>query len=405
MKRRTVLTGLAAALAAAPLTRPYAQQKATVRWWYHFDDPKATPDELVAAFEKANPGIKIQAENIPWGGGGDYDTRLYTSLIAGNGPDTAMVKFNNLARLMEMDALRALDTWIDKWPGKSDISDDLWRLHTAPDGKRYYMPLQYVILYLYVRLDMLAKQNLKPPTNFDEFLSVAKSMTGGQQWGFGMRGGSGGHDSWMPFAFGTGAKPVKGGFVSPAGLAQNRYFIDLYRTHKVCPPSAPTDAFLQIVNNLKAGRVAMAIHHISTANDMAATFGDAITAVPVPRGPGGTGWATYGDGSNCVFSASKNPEAAWKWISWLSEGPNNVLYNKAAGQMTVTKSGAANWTLHPKRFVDATVNSLPIAAVLPNLPQTADFTRVVWPQTTQKALLGQIQPDEMMQTFEKLFFG
>jgi multiple sugar transport system substrate-binding protein len=405
MKRRTLLTGLAAALAATPLTRLYAQQKATVRWWYHFDDPKATPDELVAAFEKANPGIKIQAESIPWGGGGDYDTRLYTSLIAGNGPDTAMVKFNNLARLMEMNALLPLDPWIDTWAGKADISDDLWRLHTAPDGKHYYMPLQYVILYLYVRLDLLAKQNLKAPTNFDEFLTVAKAMTGGQQWGFGMRGGSGGHDSWMPFAFGTGAKPVKGGFVSPAALSQNRYFIDLYRTHKVCPPSAPTDAFLQVINNLKAGRVAMAVHHISTANDMSATFGDAITAVPVPRGPGGTGFATYGDGSNCVFSASKNPEAAWKWISWLSEGPNNVIYNKAAGQMTVTKSGAANWTLHPKRFVDATVNSLPIAGVLPNLPQTADFTRVVWPQTTQKALLGQIQPDEMMQTFEKLFFG
>ena len=404
MKRRTLLASMAA-LAATPLVRAHAQQKVTVRWWYHFDDPKATPDELIAAFEKTNPDIKIQAENIPWGGGGDYDTRLYTSLIAGNGPDTGMVKFNNLARLMEMNALLPLDKWIDTWAGKADISDDLWRLHTAPDGKRYYMPLQYVILYLYVRLDLLAKQNLKPPTNFDEFLSVAKAMTGGQQWGFGLRGGSGGHDSWMPFAFGTGAKPVKGGFVSPAALAQNRYFIDLYRTHKVCPPSAPTDAFLQVINNLKAGRTAMAIHHISTANDMAATFGDAITAVPVPRGPAGTGFATYGDGSNCVFSATKNPEAAWKWVSWLSEGPNNVAYNKAAGQMTVTKSGAANWTMHPKRFVDATVNSLPIAGVLPNLPQTADFTRVVWPQTTQKALLGQVQPDEMMQTFEKLFFS
>ena len=51
------------------------------------------------------------------------------------------------------------------------------------------------------------------------------------------------------------------------------------------------------------------------------------------------------------------------------------------------------------------MQSLPIAGVLPNLPQTADFTRVVWPQNTQKALLGQIQPDAMMQTFEKLFYG
>ena len=148
MQRRNLLTGAAATLAAAPLARPHAQKPVTIRWWYHFDDPKATPDELVAAFEKENPGIKVEPENIPWGGGGDYDNRLYTSIIAGNGPDTAMVKFNNLARLMEMDALAPLDKWIDAWPGKSDISADLWRLHTAPDGKRYYMPLQYVVLYL-----------------------------------------------------------------------------------------------------------------------------------------------------------------------------------------------------------------------------------------------------------------
>jgi multiple sugar transport system substrate-binding protein len=405
MKRRDMLTGATAAIATAPLARPYAQKGVTIRWWYHLDDPKATPNEFIAAFEKENPGIHIEAENIPWGGGGDYDNRLYTSIIAGNGPDTSMVKFNNLARLLEMEALSPLDKWIDAWPGKSDITADLWRLHTAPDGKRYYMPLQYVVLYLYVRLDLLAKHNLTPPTTFDEFLTCAKALTGGEQWGFGMRGGSGGHDSWMPFAFGTGARPVKGGFVSPAALAQNRYFIDLMRTHKVCPPSAPTDGFLQIVNNMKAGRTAMAVHHISTANDMANTFGDAITAVVVPRGPDRSGFATFGDGANAVYAASRNQEAAWRWISWLSTGPNNVLYNKAAGQMTVTTSGAANWTLHPKRFVDATVNSLPIAGVLPNLPQTADFTRVVWPQNTQKALLGEITPDAMMQIFEKLFFS
>src|SRR4051812_33333151 len=208
MKRRTLLTGSAAAIAATPLARSHAQRPVTIRWWYHFDDPKATPEELVATFEKANPDIKIQAEDIPWGGGGDYNTRLYTALIAGNGPDTAMVRFDNLARLLEMDALRPLDKQIDGWAGKSDISSDLWRLHTAPDGHRYYVPLQYVVLYLYVRLDLLAKQNLKPPTNFEEFLATAKTLTGGEQWGFGMRGGSGGAGFWEPLVFRPRAQTV-----------------------------------------------------------------------------------------------------------------------------------------------------------------------------------------------------
>ena len=134
MKRRTLLTGAAAALSAAPLARPHAQRNTTIRWWYAWGDPKATPDDLISAFEKENPGIKIQAESIPWGGGGGYDTRLYASIIAGDAPDTAMLRFNNLARLIEMEALKPLDRWIDGWAGKSDISADLWRLHTAPDG-------------------------------------------------------------------------------------------------------------------------------------------------------------------------------------------------------------------------------------------------------------------------------
>ena len=131
LTRRTILTAATAALATTPLAAPRAQKPVTVSWWYHFDDPKATPDALIATFEKQNPGIKIQAESIPWGGGGDYDTRLYTALIAGNGPDAAMVKFQNMPRLLEMEALAPLDKHIDAWSAKGDISDDLWKLHGA----------------------------------------------------------------------------------------------------------------------------------------------------------------------------------------------------------------------------------------------------------------------------------
>jgi multiple sugar transport system substrate-binding protein len=149
----------------------------------------------------------------------------------------------------------------------------------------------------------------------------------------------------------------------------------------------------------------MTIHHIGSANEMVAALGDAITAIPVPRGPGGGAWTDFGDGSNAIFAASKNQEAAWKWIAFLSTGQQNVTFNKLAGQVTVTTSGSKTWDAEPKRFIDATFDSLPIAASLPPTSQTADFTRTVWPQTTQKALLGQISPDEMMQTFESLFFG
>lgn len=397
-----------AALAAAatiPLAAAHAQRPATVRWWYHFDDPKASPDVLVAAFEKQNPGIKIKAESIPWGGGGDYDTRLYTALIAGNGPDAAMVKLQNQSRLLEMEALEPLDSRIDAWDGRTDISDNIWNLSLAPNGKRYYLPLQYVVLYLYVRQDWFAQKNLPMPVNFDAFLKGAQTLTASDRWGFGLRGGSGGHDFWATFVLGGGAELRPGMLVTPAAFAANKWFIDLHRTHHVTPPSAPTDGFLQTINNMKAGRTAMTIHHIGSANDMVAALGDAITAIPVPRDTHNDGWATFGDGSSAVFATASNPDAAWKWIAYLSTGEANSAFAKLSAQLPVTTSGLRGWDAQPRRFIEASAASLPIAKVLPSTTQTADFTRTVWPQTTQKALLGEIQPDDMMRTFEKLFFG
>ena len=102
----------------------------------------------MVTFERQSPGIKFTAESIPWGGGGDYDTRLYTVLIAGNRPDAAMVKFQNMSPLMEMDALAPLDAHIAAWGARGDIPDTLWKLHRVPDGKYCYLPLQHVVPYL-----------------------------------------------------------------------------------------------------------------------------------------------------------------------------------------------------------------------------------------------------------------
>jgi multiple sugar transport system substrate-binding protein len=401
MKRRTFLKLAGASVLAAPLASPAVAQAATVRWWYHFDNPQNSPAELVAKFEKENPGIKIQAEAIPWGGGNDYATRMFAAVVANNAPDCALVKLNNQAQLLEMDALTPLESHLKDWSARSDISDDIWKLNRATDGKQYYLPAQYVVLYLYYRADLFQAANLQPPKTFDEFLSAAKALTKGDVYGFGMRGGAGGHDNWGAFVLGGGATFAKGGMVSDKALAANRWYVSLAREHKVVPPSAPTDGFRQIVDGFKAGRSAMVIHHVGSSNEMVQALGDKVSAVPVPRGTDGKGWTVYGDESNAIFSQSKNKDAAFKWIAFLSTSANNVMLTKLSGQLPITKSGAVNWDLHPKRFVEASTASLPIAAVLPDSPKTADFVRTVWPTNMQRALLGEIQPDDMMRAIEK----
>ncbi|SDR35069.1 carbohydrate ABC transporter substrate-binding protein, CUT1 family [Rhizobiales bacterium GAS113] len=410
MKRRDVLKGAGAAFAAAPLAnaflgKPALAEGATVRWWYHFDNPQNSPAELVARFEAQNPDIKIKAEPIPWGGGNDYQTRLFAALVAGNGPDCAMVRLSWAARFQQMKALEALDPLIAAWPGRSDIADDIWKINNGADGKRYYLPLQYVVVYLYYRADLVEAAGLKPPSGFEEFRSLAKALTKDGVSGYGMRGGAGGFDHWGPFVLGGGASFEPGGMVTPKAFAANRWFVDLARQDKVVPASAPTDSFRQIVDAFKSGRTAMTIHHVGSAKEIVDVLGDKVSAVPVPRGPDGKGWTYFGDESNAVFAASKAKEAAFRWISFLSTGENNADLNKLTGQLPVAGSARASWTGHPKRFVQASSDSLPIAGSLPDHPKTPDFISRVWPANMQRALLGEISPDDMMKAIEQLFHG
>jgi multiple sugar transport system substrate-binding protein len=406
MNRRELLKVMGATALTAPLAAPaIAQAKTTVRWWYHYDNAQMTPAALVETFEKENPDIKVQAEVNPWGGGVDYINRIYSSLVAGTPPDCAQVRLSYLPRFLQMKAVEPLDDHLAKWSGRSDIDDSVWKLNRAPDGKTYFVPLHYVAIYLYYRQDLLQQAGLAPPKTYDEFLAAAKAMTRDGVYGFGMRGGPGGFDNWAPFVLGAGATFEKGGMLTETARAANRWYVELATKHKVVPPSAPTDAFRQVVDSFKAGRAGMIIHHIGSAAEIVAAQGDKASAVPVPRAPSGGGWTYYGDESNAVFSASKVKEAAFRWISFLSTGEHNAAQARLSGQLPVSISAGRTFDAHPKRFVDASMASMPIARPLPDHVKTPDLVGRVLPTALQRALVGETDPDEVMKAIDQLFYS
>lgn len=384
-----------------------AQADETVRFWYHFDNADNPMSELVAKFEAENPGIKIEAENIPWN---SYYDNLYTSIVAGNAPDAAMVKMFAQPRLVEMGALEPIGDRIDAWEGKADLQDNLLNLAQASDGNSYYLPVQYVVLYLYYRQDMFEELGLEVPKTCDDFRDAAIKLTrdtdgDGQTdvYGFGFRGGKGGHDHWGSLVLSrSGVDFSKDSLGSEAGVSGSQWVVDLFQKDKVFPPSAPNDGFKEVTGAFKAGKTAMTIHHIGSSNGMVEALGDAVSAAPVPECGGGH-WTAFGDESTAIFSSAQNKDAAWKWISFLSSEGNNKEFNMATGQLPVTKSDSENWTLHEKRFVDATVGSLPFANLLPNTPETSDFVNTVWPVNMQRALTGEITAEQMNAEINKLY--
>lgn len=403
--KRIKTFGLASILAMAA---GIAHADSTVHFWYHFDNADNPMSGLVAKFEKENPGIKIDAQNVPWN---SYYDQLYTAIIGGNAPDAAMVKMFAQPRLIEMGALEPIDDQLSKWAGKSQIDENLFKLTQAADGEHYYLPIQYVILYLYYRTDMFKELGLTPPQTCAEFEEDAKKLTRDTNgdgtpdvYGFGFRGAKGGQDQWASFTLGREGVSLTKGLTSDAGIAGTQFVQDLFRKDHVFPPSAPNDGFSEIIGAFKAGKTAMTIHHIGSANGMVEALGDKVSAVPVPECGGGR-WTAFGDESTAIFSGAEDKEAAWKWISFLSSPGNNAKFNEATGQLPVVKSDADSWTLQPKRFVQATVDSLPFAHLYPNVSQTSDFVNTVWPTAMQRVLTGEITPKQMNEEIAKLYDG
>jgi len=400
------LKSIALAAGLSGLFSCAAWADSTVNFWYHFDNPESTRlmDELVGSFESRNPGIKVKAENIPWN---NYYDKLFTSIVGGKAPDVAMVKLAQQPQLLEMEALESIDRRVAGWAKKDDLANNLLEINKGGDGKQYYLPLQYVVVYLYYRADLFANAKLNPPATCEDFLEAAKKLTlpasannGVEMYGFGMRGGKGGYDNWGPFVL-SQATFTPGGLNNAKAIAANSWYVDLFRKYKVAPPSAPNDGFNEIISTFKSGRSAMIFHHIGSSKTMVEAFGDKVSAVPVPSCNGGR-WTSFGDESTAMFKTSKDKDASWKWMSFLSEGENNVKFNQATGQMTVTRSGAEKASFQP-RFIKATVDSLPFAKTLPAVPQSADFVNTAWPVNMQRALNGEITPAQMMETLNKHF--
>ncbi len=403
---RRSITGIAL-FAGMAFGAAQAQAESTVRFWYHFDNPDNPMTDLVAEFEAAHPDITIEAENIPWN---SYYDNLYNAIIAGDAPDAAMVKMFAQPRLIEMGALEPIGDRIDGWAGKDDIPNDLFTLTQSADGGSYYLPVQYVVLYLYYRVDMFEELGLAPPTTCDEFRAAAQALTRDTDgdgrtdvYGFGFRGGRGGHDHWASLVLsrdGVGFGP--GEMTNDAAVAGTQFVVDLFREDGVFPPSAPNDGFQEIIGAFQAGVTAMTIHHIGSSAGMVEALGDNVSAVPVPECGGGH-WTAFGDESTAVLSSASDKDAAWEWIAFLSSAGANARFNEATGQLPVTKTDSDAWDLHETRFVEATVASLPYARLLPNVSQTSDFVSTAWPVNMQRALTGEITAAEMNAEIDALY--
>ncbi|WP_030904286.1 ABC transporter substrate-binding protein [Streptomyces sp. NRRL F-5126] len=281
--------------------------------------------------------------------------------------------------------LAPLDSYVkkDKAFDQADILKPMQESLTGDDGKLYAEPFYGESSFLMYRKDLFAKKHLTMPAHptWQQVADLAAKVDGATPGvkGICLRGLPGWGEMIAPL---TTVVNTMGGtwydkdwnaqLTAPAFEKATKFYVDLVRKHGEA--GAAQSGYAECLNDMTQGKTAMWYDSTAGAGSLEASNSPVkgkIGYVPAPVDKTKTsGWLyTWAWG---VQKASKNQDAAWKFISWASSKGYEDLVGKKIGWSNVPAGKRASTYSNPdylkeaSAFADITKKS--IAGVDPKNP-------------------------------------
>jgi arabinogalactan oligomer / maltooligosaccharide transport system substrate-binding protein len=386
----TAVTGAAAKADKAGT----AQATTTITFWQTMNEEETTTLKgLVSQFERSNPGIKIRMVTVPFD---QAQQRYRTAAQARKGPDV----------------LRAEIAWIAEFAARGFLAD-LSRKISAADrrdflpaayaygiwnGKAYSVPQVTDAPALLYNKAMLRSANVAEPKTMDQLVAACRKFGDGK--GIFLRGDSYFVQPWI-WAYGGGLlNPLKKEILiarrgSINGLTQ---YVNLFRNSCAFQNKDFANDYTNMQTAFKNGEVAMIVNGPWATSDILS--GPAFKSranlgiAPVPGANGGQGSPV--GGHNYVISRSaRNLDAAYRFISWLSNAQNQAVLAQKNNLLPTRKSAYNLPAVKRNPIITAFGKQMQVARNRPVVPQGGaiytDFTPNI-----QKALTGDSTPDEAL---------
>jgi multiple sugar transport system substrate-binding protein len=358
---------------------------------------------LVAAYEKANPGVKVDVLQV---NNDNTLQKVLTAVRGGTPPDIAYLYGSwapNIAKIPQVVNLtkvvsKSSVNWNDFWVGERAVA--------TVNGKVVGIPALVDNLAVVYNKTLFAQAGLKPPAanwTWSQFQADAKALTKPASKQYGTAYVTPGSEDtvwhWEVLLWEAGGQILnptntKAAFDSPAGLAS----LNALRTMAVTDHSMyldPTDS--PYANLFNSGKVGMLV---TGPWDLSA-FSNVHYGVQVmPEFPGtGAGHQTIAGPDNWVLfnNGSAQVSAAEKFILWLTAPQQAKAFSLATGDLPIRQSVA-----NAGGFTGQMNTALPgVATFIANLgnvkqarPQIATYpqiSQVLGPMIVS-VLLGKSQP-------------
>jgi len=344
--RWTAAAGVAVGLALAIVLPTPAQQPVQLRFmsWYFGEDPAGPAlKALFAEFEKAHPTVKVIAETVT---SAERVPKFTAAMEAGRGPDIYMDTPPNGPNLIARGYCTDLEPLIkgEKEDIKARFAKGDLESFTDEKGDLYFLPYSTGPMGLIYSAKAFQEAGLdpnRPPRTWEELLDYAKKLTKGEKYGIGLFGKGDNSSVWRLWYWwmSNGASVLtpdgkKSAINSPEFIEAVDFWADLYRKHKVAPPSVPANSFGENNQLFAQGVVAMVesgVWQLGVTEKINPAMKGNIRVAPMPVrkvrvAVGG------GTDSLCITKTSKHIKEAWELVKYLSSEEAGVTVWKIHGK-------------------------------------------------------------------------
>lgn len=148
-----------------------SSNKVELTYWGLFEDSNVMQG-IVSDFEKENPDIKINyiKQDVS-----QYRERLTTRIANGTGPD--IFRFHNTWYPMLKNYLLPLPSSTISSDQFTSVYYPVAQRDLVKNGAIYGIPLEIDTLALYINTQLFQSAGLTPPTNWNDFINDARSLT------------------------------------------------------------------------------------------------------------------------------------------------------------------------------------------------------------------------------------
>ncbi len=363
------------------------------------------------AFAKKYPQLSVHMVYVDWS---VYDQKIATAFAGGTAPDVIETGASYVPDLVIKHQIRSIDPYLPAWGHKKDFYPGAWA-NTVWEGHNYGVPYLSGVRGLVYRKSMLKAAGIaRPPQTWDELYADAIKLTKRDakgtitQLGFATSPGSPVvyFQQWLAYleeAGGTVATPDgrKATINNQAGIATTAFFAKLFQ--------AMTPGGVGLSNKLVApfesGKVAMQISDASISGEVLRynpkILNDVGVAVPmVGPGPHGKRVSVAYNDWLAITTQSKNPDAAWQWLSFATQPDYLGGYDRTCGEIPTNKIAVqAPWVTSNPIHKQFTENVFPYAVAHPVFPNIVQMWNIVGTEV-EKTAYNKESPAEAMKRAE-----